>query len=133
METPGVPSASSSKYDDESPDRTPAPDSSRHTSHTGRLGGLGSLGYWVSVFWHHLKPFIPFLLISFMVVALVYLMQAIVFGGPYKDPHFFAKFNERWPRPAPDQKNSPTASKFLSPVPSIAQVLFELQRDNETM
>ncbi|TKS72340.1 BTB/POZ domain-containing protein 18 [Collichthys lucidus] len=30
-----------------------------------------------------------------MVVALVYLMQAIIYGGPFKDPFFFVKFNER--------------------------------------
>lgn len=135
METNGVATASSSISADESPDGTAAPDSSRHTSHADRQGGLCGLGYWASVAWHHLRPFIPFLLISFMVVALVYLLQAIVFGGPFKDPDFFAKFNERWPRPAPAQKNSPTASKFFSPVPSTSfeQVLFQLHGANETL
>ncbi|KAL7395708.1 hypothetical protein ABVT39_021736 [Epinephelus coioides] len=130
-----VPSPSSSNSDDESPDRTPVPDSSRHTSHTGKQSGLSGLGYGVTVAWHHLRPFIPFFLISFMVVALVYLMQAIIFGGPFKDPHFFVKFNERWPRPPPDQQDSPAPTKFFSPVPSSSfeQFLVELHGENETM
>ncbi|KAK5864782.1 hypothetical protein PBY51_015995 [Eleginops maclovinus] len=130
-----VPSPSSSNSDGESSDRTPAPDSSRHTSHTGKQTQLGGLGYGVMVAWDHLRPFIPFFLISFMVVALVYLMQAIIFGGPFKDPLFFVKFNERWPRPAPYQQNPPKSTKFFSPVPSSSfeQVLFESHRDNETM
>lgn len=122
---------SSSNSDDESPDRTPAPDSSRHTSHTGKQSGISSMGYGCMVAWHHLRPFIPFFLISFMVVALVYLMQAIIYGGPFKDPFFFVKFNERWPRPTP---GSPTPTKVFSPIPSSSfeQVLVELHRDNET-
>ncbi|KAK1904310.1 Zinc finger protein 469 [Dissostichus eleginoides] len=103
-----VPSPSSSNSDGESPDRTLAPDSSRHTSHTGKQTQLGGLGYGVMVAWDHLRPFIPFFLISFMVVALVYLMQAIIFGGPFKDP-------------------------FPVPSSSFEQVLFESHRDNETM
>lgn len=130
-----VPSPSSSHSDDERPDRTPVPDSSRHTTHTGRQSGLCGLGYGVGVAWHHLRPFIPFFLISFMVVALVYLMQAIIFGGPFKDPLFFVKFNERWPRPALGRQDSPTPAEVFSPVPSSSfeQVLVELHRDNETM
>lgn len=132
----GVPSPSSSNSDDESPGRTPLPDSSRHTSHTGKQSGLGSLGYGFWVAWHHLRPFIPFFLISFMVVALVYLMQAIIYGGPFKDPLFFVKFNERWPRPSPspNQQDSPTPTTVFSPVgsSSIEQLLVELHRDNET-
>ncbi|TNN77679.1 hypothetical protein EYF80_011977 [Liparis tanakae] len=133
MASLGVPSPSSSNSDDESPDSNPEPDSSRHTSHTGKQTGLSSLGYGVLVAWSNLRPFIPFFLISFMVVALIYLMQAIIFGGPYKDPHFFVKFNERWP--APSQEDSRRPSKFFSPVPpsSFEQVFFELHRDNETI
>lgn len=134
MGSPGFPSPSSSNSDDESSDRTPVPDSSRHTSHTGKQSGLCGLGYGFRVAWHHLRPFIPFFLISFMVVALVYLMQAIIYGGPYKDPLFFVKFNERWPRPTPGQ-DSPTPAEVFSPVPSpsLEQVLVDLHRDNETM
>lgn len=135
MDSLGAPGLSSSNSDDESPDRTPVPDSSRHTSHTGKQSGLSGLGYGFWVAWHHLRPFIPFFLISFMVVALVYLMQAIIYGGPFKDPLFFVKFDERWPRPAPDQEDSPTPTKALVSVPfsSFEQVLVELHRDNETM
>ncbi|TDH07600.1 hypothetical protein EPR50_G00107780 [Perca flavescens] len=125
----GVPCPSSTNSDDESP--TQLPNSSRHTSHTGKQSCL-SYGVWVA--WDHLRPFIPFFLISFMVVALVYLMQAIIFGGPFKDPYFFVKFSERWPGPTLGQQDSPTPTKFFSPVPSSSfeQVLFELHRDNET-
>lgn len=133
MATPGGPSSSNS--DGGSHDSTPVPDSSRHTSHTGKQSRLGGLGYGVCVAWHHLRPFIPFFLISFMVVALVYLMQAIIYGGPFKDPLFFVKFNERWPRPAPVQQDSPAPTEVFSKVPSssLKQILFELHRDNETM
>lgn len=133
MDSLGVPSPSSSNSDDESPSRTPVPDSSRHTSHTGKQSGFCGLGYGLGVAWHHLRPFIPFFLISFLVVALVYLMQAIIYGGPFKDPLFFVKFNERWPRPTLIQQTTPT--KVFSPVPpsSLQQVLIDLHRDNETM
>lgn len=135
MDSLSVPSPSSSNSDDESPDRTPVPDSSRHTSHTGKQNGFSGLAYGLGVAWHHLRPFIPFFLISFMVVALVYLMQAIIYGGPFKDPLFFVKFNERWPQPTPDIQDSPTPTKVFSPVPSSSfeQVLANLHRDNETM
>lgn len=135
MGSPGFPSRSSSNSGDESPDRTPVPDSSRHTTHTGKEDGLSGLGYGFGVAWHHLRPFIPFFLISLMVVALVYLMQAIIYGGPFKDPLFFVKFNERWPRPAPGRQDSPAPAEVFSPVPSssLEQVLVELHRDNETM
>lgn len=124
-----------SNSDGGSHDSTPVPDSSRHTSHTGKQSRLGGLGYGVCVAWDHLRPFIPFFLISFMVVALVYLMQAIIYGGPFKDPLFFVKFNERWPRPAPVQQDSTDATEVFSKAPSSAleQVLFELRRENETM
>lgn len=120
--------------DDESPDSTPAPDSSRHTSHIGNQDGLSGLGYGFRVAWQHLRPFTPFFLISSMVVALIYLMQAIVYGGPFKDPLFFVKFYERWPKPTPDQQDSPSPTKFFSPVPSSSfeQVLDKLLRHNET-
>ncbi|KAG7517595.1 hypothetical protein JOB18_012676 [Solea senegalensis] len=134
MDSLGVPSQSSANSDDESPDRTPVPDSSRHTSHAGRQNGFGSLGYGLSLAWHHLRPFIPFFLISFMVVALIYLMQAIIFGGPFKDPLFFVKFNERWPRPAPQQQDPPTPTQIFSPLSSsLKQVVADLQGDNETL
>ncbi|KAG7230352.1 hypothetical protein INR49_024456 [Caranx melampygus] len=113
---------------------TPAPDSSRHTSHTGKENGFSGLGYGFGVAWDHLRPFIPFFLISFMVVALVYLMQAIIYGGPFKDPLFFVKFNERWPRPTPAQQHdSPAPTNVFSPVPSSSfqQVLFQRRVDGE--
>lgn len=88
-----------SSPDDTSATGAPAPASSRSTSHTAKQGGLSSLTYGLRVAWHHLRPFIPFFLISGMILALVYLMQAIIYGGPFKDPLFFVKFNERWPRP----------------------------------
>lgn len=125
MGSMGVPGPSSSNQED---DETTMPDSSRRTTHTGMQDGLGGLGYGFLVAWHHLRPFIPFFLISFMVVALVYLMQAIIFGGPFKDPLFFVKFNQRWPRPTLAQQD-PTVSSSSS----IEQVLVELHRDNETM
>ncbi|KAK9518099.1 hypothetical protein VZT92_023420 [Zoarces viviparus] len=132
MDSLAGPSPSSSNSDDEPHDHTPAPDSTRHIS---RQDGFSDLCYGVLVAWDHLRPFIPFFLISFLVVVLIYLMQAIIFGGPFKDPHFFVKFNERWPRPAANQKDSPTPSTVFSPVPSSSfeQVLSELHRDNETM
>lgn len=135
MDSLSVPSPSSSNSDGESPDRTPVPDSSRHTSHTGKQSRFSGLAYGLGVAWHHLRPFIPFFLISFMVVALVYLMQAIIYGGPFKDPLFFVKFNERWPQPTPDRQDSPTPTKVFSPAPSTSfeQVLTNLHRDNETM
>lgn len=83
-------------------------DSGRHTTHTGKQGGLSGLGYGVGVAWTHLRPFIPFFLISCLVVALIYLLNTIVYGGPFTDPLFFVKFNQRWPRPDPGQGVSPT-------------------------
>lgn len=135
MDSLSVPSPSDS--DNDSSDRTPAPDSSRRTTHTGKQDGLSSLGYGLGEAWQHLRPFIPFFLISFMVVALVYLMQAIIYGGPFKDPLFFVKFNERWPRPTPGREDSPSPSptEGFSTVTSssLEQILFDLKGDNETM
>lgn len=135
MDSLGVPGPSSFNPDEDYHDRTPVPDSSRHTSHTGNQSGFSGMGYGLCVAWDHLRPFIPFFLISLMVVALVYLMQAIVYGGPFKDPLFFVKFNERWPRPAPDLQNFPVPTKGLGLVSSSSfkQVLVELHGDNETM
>lgn len=104
--------------DDTSAARAPAPASSRSTTHAAQQGGLSSLSYGLRLAWHHLRPFIPFFLISGMVLALVYLMQAIIFGGPFKDPLFFVKFNERWPRPAPDKQDPPGPAKAPGNVPS---------------
>lgn len=135
MDTLDVPGLFSSNSDNESNDLTPAPNSSRHTSHARRQGGLGGLGYGIGVAWHHLRPFIPFFLISFMVVALVYLMQAIIYGGPFKDPLFFVKFNERWPRPAPRKQDPSTSAEVFGAASSSSaqQVLFNLYTDNETV
>ncbi|XDV36667.1 hypothetical protein PO909_006407 [Leuciscus waleckii] len=72
----------------------PASSTSRKTTHYRDHGGLG---YGVGVVWTHLRPFIPFFLISGLVVVLVYLMQSIVYGGPFTDPLFFSKFEKRWP------------------------------------
>lgn len=104
--------------DDASPTCAAAPASSRSTSHTAKQGRLSELSYGFRVAWHHLRPFIPFVLISCMILALVYLMQAIIYGGPFKDPLFFVKFNERWPRPAPDKLDPPAPTKVLGNVPS---------------
>ncbi|CAK6971948.1 hypothetical protein F2P81_007983 [Scomber scombrus] len=118
----------------ESSNSTPAPDSSRHTSHTGNQDGFSGLGYGFGVAWDHFRPFVPFILISLMVVGLIYLMQAIIYGGPFKDPLFFVKFYERWPRPALDQQDSPPPTECFTPGPSASfeQVLLNLLRHNET-
>lgn len=99
-------------------DWTPAPDSSRHTTHTGRQSSFCGLGYGCGVAWRHSRPFIPFFLISFMVVALVFIMQHIIYGGPFKDPLFFVKFNERWPRPSLNTLDNQVPTKLFIPVPS---------------
>lgn len=133
MDSSEGPSSSFSSSPEESSDNAPAPDSSRHTTHTGHQSGLSSLSYGVGVAWHHLRPFLPFFLISFMVVALVYLMQAIIYGGPFKDPLFFVKFYERWPRPTPPQESpSPTKVFTTVPSPSFVQVLNGVLRLNDT-
>lgn len=121
--------------DDAPPTRAPAPASSRSTSHAAKQGGLSSLSYGLRVAWHQLRPFIPFFLISCMILALVYLMQAIIFGGPFKDPMFFVKFNQRWPRPAPDRQGPPALDKVLADVPSsyLDNAIAEQHRNNETI
>lgn len=133
MASLGVSSLSFSNSEDESPGRTPVPDSSRYTSHTGNQSGFSGLGYGVCVAWLHLRPFIPFFLISFMVVALVYLMQAIIYGGPFKDPLFFVKFNERWPRPSLNRQDSLSPTTVSSPVsPSSIEQVLNNDLNNET-
>lgn len=125
---PGPPSSNPDKYSN------PVPDSSRCTSHAGRQGGLSSLSYGLAVVWRQLRPFIPFLLISCMILALIYVMQAIIYGGPFKDPLFFVKFNERWPRPAPGQQESLTPTKAPGPIPSLFwEEIAGAHRDNETI
>lgn len=121
--------------DDTAATRAPAPASSRSTTHTAKQGGLSSLSYGLRVAWLHLRPFIPFFLISGMILALVYLMQAIIFGGPFKDPLFFVKFNERWPRPAPDKQDPSGPAKVLGNVPSsyLDKMIVEQHRNNETI
>ncbi|KAJ3588214.1 hypothetical protein NHX12_011808 [Muraenolepis orangiensis] len=98
--------------DDQDESKTAALASGRRTSHTGKQS---SLGYGLGVVLHHLRPFIPFFLISILVVVLIYLLQAIIYGGPFTDPHFFIKFNERWPRP---EQVLTTPAEPLSPVPA---------------
>lgn len=121
--------------DDTSAASAPPPASSRSTTHAAKQGGLSSLSYGLRLAWHHLRPFIPFFLIIGMVLALVYLMQAIIFGGPFKDPLFFVKFNERWPRPAPDQQDPPGPAKVPGNVPSPTwrKWLIEEHRNDETI
>ncbi|MEQ2308907.1 hypothetical protein AMECASPLE_033098 [Ameca splendens] len=131
MDSSGGPSASFLPSAEESLDCPPAPDSSRHTTHDGNASGLSSLSYGVGVAWHQLRPFLPFFLISFMIVALVYLMLAIIYGGPFKDPLFFVKFYERWPRPTPRQE-SPAKVFTTVPSPSVVQVLNGMLRLNNT-
>lgn len=133
MDSLGAPGLSSANVDDESYDHTPVPDSSRHTSHTRRQSRLSGLGYGFMVGWNHLRPFIPFFLISFMVVALVYLMKTIVYGGPFKDPLFFVKFNQRWPRPVPNPPMPTKALVAAASSSSFDKVLLDLHGDNETM
>ncbi|CAL8355017.1 unnamed protein product [Merluccius merluccius] len=101
----------------------------RQTSHTQQSG----LGYGVEVVLHHFRPFIPFVLISILVVVLVYLLQTIIYGGPFVDPHFFVKFNERWPRPDPQQVLAAPAEPF-SPVPSTSPAAehYPLDTDGHT-
>lgn len=89
----------SSNYRDSGSSTSPIPTSltSRKTTHYRDHGGFG---YGVGVVWTHLRPFLPFFLISCLVVIVVYLLQAIVYGGPFNDPLFFSKFEKRWPPPA---------------------------------
>lgn len=89
----------SSNYRDSDSSTSPIPTSltSRKTTHYRDHGGFG---YGVGVVWTHLRPFLPFFLISCLVVIVVYLLQAIVYGGPFNDPLFFSKFEKRWPPPA---------------------------------
>jgi len=90
--------------------------SGRRTSHTGKQS---SLGYGAVVILHHLRPFIPFVLISILVVVLIYLLQTIIYGGPFTDPYFFVKFNERWPRPEHQQVLATTVpAEPFSPAPA---------------
>ena len=89
--------------------------SGRRTAHTGKQGGLTGLGYGVGVVWRHLRPFIPFFLISSLVVALIYLLKNIVYGGPFTDPLFFVKFNQRWPKPDLSRDLSPTLTLTADP------------------
>lgn len=97
----------SSNYKDSDSQASPIPPSStsRKTTHYRDHGGLT---YGVGVVWTHLRPFIPFFLVSSLVVALVYLLQTIVYGGPFTDPLFFSKFEKRWPPPG--QQPSATES-----------------------
>lgn len=121
--------------DDTAAARAPAPASSRSTTHTAKQGGLSSLSYGLRVAWLHLRPFIPFFLISGMIVALIYLMQAIIYGGPFKDPLFFVKFDERWPRPAPDKQDPSGPAEVLGNVTSsyLDKMVVEQHRNNETI
>lgn len=56
----------------------------------------------------HFKPFLPFFLISGMIAALYFILDAIVHSGPFTDEHFFEKFERRWPKPLAPNKNSST-------------------------
>lgn len=82
---------------------------SRKTTHYRDHGGFS---YGVGVAWTHLRPFLPFFLISCLVVIVVYLLQAIVYGGPFDDPLFFSKFEKRWPPPV--QQPASTESEHES-------------------
>ena len=84
--------------DDQDESRKGSLASVRRTTHTGQQSGLA---YGLGVVLHHLRPFIPFVIISLLVVLLIYLLQIIIYGGPFIDPHFFVKFDQRWPRPDP--------------------------------
>ncbi|MGH0184752.1 UNVERIFIED_CONTAM: hypothetical protein FKN15_015895 [Acipenser sinensis] len=70
--------------------------SSRRPTHAGDRGGCG---YTLWVYWSLLRPFLPFLLISGMVVLLCYTLYSIIHSGPFTDPLFFHKFDRRWPKP----------------------------------
>ncbi|GAA6075859.1 smoothelin-like protein 1 [Tachysurus ichikawai] len=97
MDTLVSSSISSSTHQDSSLSGLALP-SSRRTSHYNNNGGLG---YIFGEAWDHFRPFLPFFLISCLVVVLVYLLQTIVYGGPFTDPQFFSKFDQRWPPPDP--------------------------------
>lgn len=56
----------------------------------------------------HLKPFLPFFLISGMIAALYFILDAIVHSGPFTDERFFEKFERRWPKPLALNKNGST-------------------------
>ena len=56
----------------------------------------------------HLKPFLPFFLISGMIAVLYFIIDAIVHSGPFTDEHFFEKFDQRWPKPSAPDKNCST-------------------------
>lgn len=56
----------------------------------------------------HLKPFLPFFLISGMIAVLYFILDAIVHSGPFTDEHFFEKFERRWPKPLALNKNGST-------------------------
>lgn len=56
----------------------------------------------------HFKPFLPFFLISGMIAALYFILDAIVHSGPFTDEHFFEKFERRWPKPLAYNKTSST-------------------------
>lgn len=93
-----VASSSSSSFSPQDSSLSGLPmQSSRRTTHYHNEGGLG---YILGVAWTHFRPFMPFFLISCLVVALVYLLQEIAYGGPFTDPQFFSKFEQRWPPPA---------------------------------
>lgn len=102
---------------DASPSTLPPTSSSRRTTHYRDKGGMI---YGLGVVWTHLRPFLPFFLISCLVVVLVYLLQAIVYGGPFTDPLFFSKFEQRWPPPS--QKD-----------PTVGPVLGQIEDDSQNM
>jgi hypothetical protein len=86
----------------------------RRTTHTGKQSGLA---YGLAVVLHHLRPFIPFVIISILVVVLIYLLQTIIYGGPFTDPYFFVKFDQRWPRRDPHQVLVVPAEPYSPPPP----------------
>lgn len=56
--------------------------------------------------WKQLRPFIPFFLISGMIAALYFILNAIIHSGPFTDENFFEKFDRRWPKPLTSNKSS---------------------------
>ncbi|KAJ8382417.1 hypothetical protein SKAU_G00031950 [Synaphobranchus kaupii] len=91
----------------------------------------GGLVYGVAVAWTHLRPFLPFFLISCLVVVLVHLMRVIVYSGPFTDPLFFQKFYQRWPRPRPPEDQTPQPDLNGNMTHQAAEFIFVTQRVRE--
>ncbi|KAL4641697.1 hypothetical protein GN956_G10399 [Arapaima gigas] len=98
--------------------------SSRRTTHARNQGGLL---YGLGVVWAQLRSFLPFILVSCLVVVLVYVLHTIVYSGPFTDPLFFQKFEQRWPKPSQNLVHDPAKDPYRMPRFELL-LLEELQR-----